>query len=175
MKKLLAILPLLLMSCTQKEVVSENTLKNDSAIVSDGTVINKIDSAANGNVSIDEDNALKKSFKKDRVVEANSIIETIDSDMIPITITDEFTNSDQQMVVKIKNFNRNNIVGKITSENPQMNIRFNQIKLANGDYDGPFGRDIKYDINQNGEIWLLIGKSNMASSDAIGKFTVTLE
>ena len=175
MRKLLVILPLLLMYCTKKEVVSENTLKNDSAIVTDGTIINKIDSAANGGVSIDEENALKESFKKDRVVEANNIIKTIDANMIPITISDEFTNSDQQMVVKIKNFNRNNIVGKITPENPQMNIRFNQIKLANGDYDGPFSRDIKYDIKEKGDIWLIIGKSNMASSDAIGKFTVTLK
>lgn len=177
MKKFLAILPLLLiMSCTQKEVTSENMAKNDSIIRADqNTIDNKMDSAANGTVALDQDNALKESFKKERVVEGNKIITTVDADMIPITFSDEFTNADQQMTVKIKNFNRNNIVGKITPENSQMNIRFNQIKLANGDYDGPFGRDMKYDIKNKGEIWLIIGKSNMASGDATGKFTVKLE
>ena len=176
MKKILTTLPLLLiLSCTKKEVTAENTMKNDSTIVSDATVINKMDSAANGNVSIDEDNALKESFKKDRVVEANKIIHTIEAEMIPITISDEFTNSDQQMIVKIKNFTGNNIVGKINPVNPQMNIRFNQIKLANGDYDGPFERDLKYVIKEKGEIWLIISKSNMASGEGVGKFTLTLK
>lgn len=175
MKKLLAILPLLLLSCTKKEAVSENTAKPDSVILSDNNIDNKMDSAANGIVSIDENNALKESFKTSRVIEGDKIIKTIQADMIPLTIADEFTKSDEQMVLKIKNFTGKKIAGKLTPENPQMNIRFNQIKLANGDYDGPFGRDIKYDIKQNGEIWLLIGKSNMASGESKGKFTINLE
>ena len=56
-----------------------------------------------------------------------------------------------------------------------MNIRFNQIKLADGEFDGPFGRDISYLIKKSGEIWLLISKSNMASEKATGKFTVSLK
>ena len=55
-----------------------------------------------------------------------------------------------------------------------MNIRFNQIKLANGDYDGPFGREISYDIKQKGEIWLIVSKSNMASGETKGKFEIEL-
>ncbi|QOW10847.1 hypothetical protein Q73A0000_11010 [Kaistella flava (ex Peng et al. 2021)] len=175
MKKLLVILPLLLMSCTKKEAVSENTAKHDSVILSDDNIDNKMDSAANGNVSIDENNALKESFKTSRIIEGNKIIKTIQADMIPLTIADEFTKPDQQMVLKIENFTGKKIDGKITPENPQMNIRFNQIKLAKGDYDGPFGRDINYDIKENGEIWLLIGKSNMASGDTKGKFTINLK
>ena len=56
-----------------------------------------------------------------------------------------------------------------------MNIRFNQIKLANGDYDGPFGREINYEIKEKGEVWLIIAKSNMASGDATGKFKIRIE
>ena len=95
--------------------------------------------------------------------------------MIPLTITDEFTPKVQKMVLKIKNFDRAKIVGTITPENPQMNIRFNQIKLTNGDYDGPFGREINYEIKEKGEIWLIIAKSNMASGAATGEFKIRIE
>ncbi|WP_307427321.1 hypothetical protein [Chryseobacterium sp. MDT2-18] len=176
MKKFLAILPLIIMSCQKKEVVSENTVDNDSVIVSEQKAIhNKMDSAANGIVSIDENSALKESFKTERTVGGNKIIQTINADQLPILLSDEFTTEDQQMVVKIRDFNRRQLIGKITPENSDMNIRFNQIKLANGQYDGPFGREIKYDNKEKGEIWLIIGKSNMASGEAKGKFTVNLE
>ena len=176
MKKFLVILPFLIISCQKKEVISENGIKSDSVILSDQTVIdNKIDSAANGIVAIDDLNATKATFKTFRIVDGDSIVKTINADMIPLTITDEFTPKVQKMVLKIKNFDRAKIVGKITSENPQMNIRFNQIKLTNGDFDGPFGRELNYEIKEKGEIWLIIAKSNMASGDATGKFKIRIE
>ena len=176
MKKLLVILPLLIISCQKKEMISEDGKKTDSVILSDQTVIdNKIDSAANGIVAMGDLNATKASFKTFRVVNGDSIVKTINADMIPLTITDEFTPKVQKLVLKIKNFDRAKIVGKITSENPQMNIRFNQIKLTNGDFDGPFGRELNYEIKEKGEIWLIIAKSNMASGDATGKFKIRIE
>lgn len=176
MKKLFVILPFLIISCQKKEMISKDGKKTDSVILSDQTVIdNKIDSAANGIVAIDELNATKTSFKTFRVVDGDSIVKTINADMIPLTITDELTPKVQKMVLKIKNFDRAKIVGTITPENPQMNIRFNLIKLANGDYDGPFGRELNYELKGKGEIWLIIAKSNMASGDATGKFKIRIE
>ena len=170
MKKLIVLIPMILFSCSKKESISENMVKNDTVILAENTIDHKIDSA-----TLDEKNVIKNSLKIERITEGNKIIQTIPVEMLPITVTDEFTNSDQQMVLKIENFTGKKIIGKITPENAQMNIRFNQIKLANGDYDGPFGRDLTYDIKDNGEIWLIIGKSNMASGDATGKFTIHLE
>ena len=175
MKKLLVILPLLMMSCQKNEAVTEKTVNNDSIIVADQNVMNEMDSAANGIVSIDENNAAKKSFKTFRVIDGDSIIKTINADMLPVTIADEFTTDDQKYILKIKNFNGKKIVGKITPTNANMNVRFNQIKLANGNYDGPFGLEISEEIDQPGEIWLIIGKSLMASGVSKGKFTVELK
>ena len=172
----MVLIPVILFSCNKKEAVSQNTASADSVMVSDQIVIqNKMDSAANGIVSIDENNAAKESFETSRVVESNKIVKTINGEMLPMEIADEFTENDQQMIIKIKNFTGKNIDGKIDPTNPKMNIRFNQIKLPNGDYDGPFGRDIHYDIKEKGEIWLIIAKSNMASGDVTGKFTVSLQ
>lgn len=177
MKKLIAILPLLLiMSCTKKEVVAENTTKNDSVILTDqNTIDNKMDSAANGTVSLDEDKALKESFKTVRTIDGDRIIQNISAEMLPLTIHDEFTNDHQKLFIKIKNFTAKKIVGKVTSDNSDMNIRFNQIKLPNGEYDGPFGADLDYQIEKPGEIWIIVGKNLMASGKPTGKFTVSLK
>ena len=176
MKKLLAILPLLILSCQKNETVSETTTTNDSAIVLDQSIIDyEMDSAANGFVTIDENKAVKKSSKTFRVIAGDSIIKTINGDMIPLKISDEFTSDQQQYILKIKNFTGKKISGKITPENSDMNIRFNQIKLANGSFDGPFGLEMKMDINESGEIWLLIGKSLMASGKSKGKFSVEIK
>lgn len=176
MKKLLAILPLLIMSCQKNDAITETTLNNDSAIVSDQNVIdNKMDYAANGIVSLDEDKALKESFKTVRTIDGDSIIQNINAEKLPLTITDEFTNDRQKLIIKINNFTGKEIVGKVTSNNSDMNIRFNQIKLPNDDYDGPFGADLEYKIEKPGEIWLIIGKNLMASGNPTGKFTVTLK
>ncbi|MGA9212713.1 hypothetical protein [Kaistella sp.] len=176
MKNLLLIIPILLLSCNKEKVLAEKQIKSDSAILSDpNNIVNKMDSAANGIVSIDENNALKESFKTERVVDGNEIIHTINAADLPITIADEFSTNDQQLVVKIKYFIGKKIVGKITPKNSNMNIRFNQIKLPNGNFDGPFGREISYDIKTKGELWLIIGKSLMASGEEKGKFTVDLE
>lgn len=95
--------------------------------------------------------------------------------MLPLTISDEFTSADQQYIIKVKNFASKNITGLIKPASGTMNIRFNQIKLPDDTYDGPFGRDISHQITETGEIWLIIGNSNMASGDNTGKFTVDLK
>ena len=173
MKKLLAILPLLMMSCQKNEAVTETVMNEDSIIVSDGKPL-EMDSSANGLVVLDQEKP-KTVSKTFRVIAGDSIIKTINADMIPLTISDEFTTDQQKYVLKIKNFDGKKIVGKITPSNSNMNIRFNQIKLANGEYDGPFGLEMSEDISKPGEVWLVIGKSLMASGEAKGKFTVNIK
>jgi hypothetical protein len=79
------------------------------------------------------------------------------------------------LVLKIVNYDQPTLKAKISTNEKDFNIRFNQIKLPNGEYDGPFGREISYDIQGKGEIWLIIGKSNMASGNTKGGFSVSVE
>lgn len=175
MKKLFLLIPVLLFSCTKKEVVATTPANSDSTEAIDKNVVeHSRDSVREGVLSIDSVQNLKEISQTFRAVDGNKIIKTLNGDMLPMKITDEFTKADQQLILKIKNFNAPKISGTIVPENPKMNIRFTQIKLANGDYDGPFGRDITYEIKEKGEIWLLVGKSNMASGETKGKFTVNL-
>lgn len=175
MKKLMLIFPILLTSC-KKEMVTTITAPQDSVLATDQATVNQpIDSQTimdTLKVSAGEDE-LREGITRE--VDGDKMIRNTDASQIPFAITEEFTNDNQQFIIKIKNFKGQKISGNIVPENPQMNIRFNQIKLPNGDYDGPFGRDISYVVKENGDVWLLVGKSNMASGDAKGKFTVDVK
>ena len=95
--------------------------------------------------------------------------------MIPLTISDEFTTDQQKYILKIKNFSEKKINATINPGTADMNVRFNQIKYADGTFDGPFGLQIAQDINKSGEIWLIVGKNLMASGKPTGKFTISLK
>ena len=177
MKKLLFLTPFFFLNCNKKETVSKSTGDKDSTIIIKNSSSEKTtDSAKNGVVSINrtdkKTNTISKTF---RVVEGDRISKTISAEMLPLTISEEFTNDRQKFILKIKNFKGHKIEGIITPENKNMNIRFNQIKRPNGDYDGPFGREISEKITGNGEIWLIVGKSLMVSANSKGKFTINIK
>ncbi len=175
MKNLIFFIPLFLIACNKKEAVSATNIDDNSNIAITETIApSEIDSSAEGLVKL-ETTKPKTTSKAFRVIEGNKIIKTINADMIPLTVFDEFTEDDQEYILKIKNFYANKIEAKITATNSNMNIRFNQIKLADDTYDGPFGKEITYDISKPGEIWLIIGKSLMASGQVQGKFSVDLK
>src|SRR5690606_19881934 len=166
-------LALLMTSCSKKETVGD-TPANDSSFTKE----NKFDigrsSKENGVVTADENKNAEAVSPNFRIVEGNKIIKTIKGDMIPLVVQDEFKNADQQFILKIKNLKPSKIVVKVIPSDPQMNIRINQIRLANGAYDGPFSRESTFDIKEEGDFWLMVGKSNMASEPATGKFSVEL-
>lgn len=54
------------------------------------------------------------------------------------------------------------------------NVRFNQIIMPDGSMDGPFGRDISYELPTKGTYKLLIGESLMQGDPYDGNFIVEL-
>ena len=170
MKKLLAIVPLLLLSCQKNESITETSVGQDSVLMAG----NEMDSSTNGLVVLDQEKP-KSVTKAFRVIDGDSIIKIINADMIPLTIADEFTTDQQKYILKIKNFSETKINSTINPGAADMNVRFNQIKYADGTFDGPFGLQITQDINKSGEIWLIVGKNLMASGKPTGKFTISLK
>ncbi|UFK98814.1 hypothetical protein [Kaistella faecalis] len=164
MKKLIMLIPILLFSCNKTESVKISTSKADTVAPNP---ISEDDSAKVIGTAGGRQGMMRE-------VEGNKIIRTADAQQIPFSIGEEFTKEDQQFILKIKNFKGQNITGEITPEKPEMNIRFNQIKLPDGSFDGPFGRQINYAIKGGGELWLIIGQSNMASGDVKGNFSVEI-
>jgi hypothetical protein len=175
MNKSLFLIPLLLFSCSKKEGIHTSSEKQNPLDSTNQIVVKNFVDTLNGVVNLPTKSNSKNISQAFRAIEDNKIIKTINGDMLPLKISDEFTKDQTQLIVKIKNFKEKKISGEIVSNNNEMNIRFNQIKLPNGEYDGPFGKNISENISERGEIWLIIGKSNMASGESSGKFTISLK
>lgn len=178
-KSLLLLIPLIVVACKKEPSVSETSNK-DSMVVSEmPSPAEKMDSAAvrKKDSIINNAPATKEVLKTGvmRNVKDGQIIRTIGAEQFPLTLGEEFTKDGQELILKIENFEKPNLKAKISTKEKDFNIRFNQIKLPNGDYDGPFGREITYDVKDKGEVWLVIGKSNMASGNTKGSFTVSVE
>lgn len=106
--------------------------------------------------------------------ESNQNIVTVDALKMPILLNLEITNENDQVILKLENLNQPKIKGYLKTEKP-MNLRFNQIRMPDNTFDGPFSQTIEYDTKQKGEYWLILAKSNMADGTPVGKFFVKVE
>lgn len=180
MKKIFLLIPLIILSCKKESKIQETQNTDSLATATEQTVSpEKADSSA---VKM-KDSIINNAPKTKEVlrtgvmreVKDGQIIRTVDGEHLPITLGEEFTKDNQELILKITDFGNPEIKARISTKEKDFNIRFNQIKLPNGDYDGPFGRDLTYEIKNKGEVWLIIGKSNMASGNTKGNFTVSIE
>ncbi|NML70249.1 hypothetical protein HHL23_10615 [Chryseobacterium sp. RP-3-3] len=179
MKKSLLLIPLIIISCKKEANISE-TPNMDSAVVTempdasakaDSAELRKKDSIIN-NAPVTKEVLRKGVMRSEK---EGQIIRTADASQLPFTLGEEFTKDGQELVLKLTHYDKTTIKAKISTNEKDFNIRFNQIKLPNGDYDGPFSREIIYETKGKGEVWLIIGKSNMASGNTIGSFNVSVE
>lgn len=175
MKKIFfALIPLLVISC-KKEVPSTEA-KTDSIIVSEQSAnASKIDSQ---NIEIKKDSSKNSKIdNKDEATEVKNgeIIKVVDGEKLPLLIDEKFTDKNQKLILKIRNYEKTDVKASVLPKNNNMNIRFNQIKTPDGKYDGPFGREISYKILKSGEVWLIIGKNLMADGEIEGDFSVRVE
>ena len=66
------------------------------------------------------------------------------------------------------------LAGKITASDQDANVRFAQIFLPDGTTDGPFDREIEYDLPSDGRYRIKIGESLMAGDPWGGDFKVEI-
>ena len=64
---------------------------------------------------------------------------------------------------------------KIIPQNNQANIRINQIISPNNESDGPFGKEINYDLTEKGLYQIRIGESLMQGDPFEGNYTLKLQ
>ncbi|MDF2932456.1 MAG: hypothetical protein K0R36_1787 [Chryseobacterium sp.] len=178
-KSILLLIPLMILSCKKEAPVSDAPQK-DSVIVSEQPAPNSgfdsVDKTQRDSV-INNAPVTKEVLRtgvareeKDRV-----IVRLADGERLPFTIGEEFTDKHDKLILKISNFSKPKITAKISTKQQDFNIRFNQIKLPDGKMDGPFMREITYDVPKSGEVWLIIGKNNMADGKTTGSFSVSVE
>ena len=171
MEKLWILIPLITLSCNTKQetINSHFTTDADLAIPLSADVSHEKlpDSIINNSPGVQE--VLREG-------NGNQIVRTVDAADFPATLGEEFINNDQELIIKIRNFKNKQLSVAVVPEFKEMNIRINQIKLADGKLGGPMGIDVVgYPVHHPGEIWVTIAKSNMASGEASGNFSVKLQ
>lgn len=178
-KSVLLFLPLFIIACKKESPVTENVSNDSVSLIkttgdsskSDSAEIRQKDSVIN-NAPVTKE-VLKTGVmreEKDRV-----IIRIADGEHLPFTIGEEFTEKHDKLILKIENYTKPEIKASINTKEKDFNIRFNQIQLPDGTMDGPFMREISHKVPKKGEVWLIIGKNNMADGKTTGDFSVTVE
>jgi len=180
MKFVPVVITLLFLTSCQKEKHETVTQTNDSIIVDeqavnqnpkDSVAVKTKDSVINNAPKTKEvlENGVMRE-EKDRV-----IVRMADGERLPFTIGEKFTPDHDKLILKITNFKKSSISATIKVKDKNQNIRFNQIKMPDGSMDGPFGKELSHEVKGTGELWLIIGKNNMADGITTGDFSVTVE
>jgi hypothetical protein len=173
MKKLLFIIPMVLLSC--KKEVSSTEIKTIDSTVSKEKPENKEDSVITKEDAKIPDTVVAVDNMITAEEKGRVLVKTIEGNRFPMVIQEEFTKDHDKLILKISNYSKPQLKAKIITKQNDFNIRINQIKLPDGSMDGPFGREITYDISEKGEVWLIIGKNNMADGKITGTFSVNIE
>jgi len=71
--------------------------------------------------------------------------------------------------------NKGVLLARITTPDGKGNIRFNQIFMPDKSSDGPFAKDLNYNVKKTGLYKLLIGEDLMAEKPYRGEFTLELK
>lgn len=152
--KYLTLIPLFLIACKKDPKLKETELDTLTAIKK----------------PVDTLSPILKTEK-----ESNQNIITVDASKMPIRLKLEIKNQDEQLILRLENLSQPNMKAYLKTDQP-MNLRFNQIRLPDNTFDGPFGQSIEYETRQKGEYWLVLSKNNMASGETpTGKFFIKIE
>ena len=176
----LVIVALLALDSCQKEKTQPNSLENDSVIVNEQKSVENLPDSA---VVLSKDSMINNAPKTKEVLktgvmreeEDRVIIRVADGQRLPFTIGEKFTEKHDKLILKISDFTQSEIKAMIKTKDSKQNIRFNQIKFPDGSMDGPFGKELTHIVKEKGEVWLIIGKNNMAEGSITGDFSVTVE
>lgn len=174
MKKLILLLPLVLMACKKDAPLTNNLENKDSTKVL--TTIEPPLSAEKKDSLIANSKVVAKVLKEgvNRDVNKNEIVRTADGSMLPFRIGDQFTTDNQKFTLKIKNVSKSELKILVETKAP-MNIRINQIKYPDGSFEGPYGQSLTLKTPQKGEYWIILSKNLMADGNSKGHFSINLK
>ncbi|PBJ10139.1 hypothetical protein [Flavobacterium sp. ACN6] len=125
-------------------------------------------------VEVSEPVAVKKNKEENRQI-GDTILMNVKNDKGLFEAEGSIDSLNSKVYIKFKNDELGELTAKIIPAAGKGNIRFNQIIFPDNSSDGPFGMDLKINLNQKGNHILVIGHSLMADNPYFGKFKVELE
>ncbi|CAM3548563.1 hypothetical protein [Flavobacterium chungbukense] len=123
-------------------------------------------------VYVKKNNEIKKEESKQL---GDTIFISLKNEKQTLTAESSLDSIHSKVYIKFKNEDLGTLNGKIIPSKERANIRFNQIIFPDKTSDGPFGMELKIQLNQKGNTILVIGHSLMAENPYYGKFKVELE
>lgn len=123
---------------------------------------------------------VKREEVKNTIETKNNILYPLTNDTITINITDNkgeaiiHKKETQTVYIKLKSDGYTKLSANLTSNDSTANVRFSQIIMPNGEMDGPFGRDIQYNLPLNGDYILTVNENIMAGDPWEGNFKVSV-
>lgn len=136
---------------------SQNNLKKDSMAAINHSINTQKDSIRNSEVN---DSVIQIRFPADSI--STSVIGKMKGMNHPISV-----------YVDVKQGRQ--FTASISSEDSTANVRINQLITPDGKADGPFGKELKFAIHQQGTYKLLIGENLMQGDEWKGKFKLTVK
>lgn len=113
--------------------------------------------------------------------DSNLIVYPSDSGTVHLDLTDGrgeliiHKNKDQSIYLIFNSDGYKKLSATLSSPDSLANIRFSQIILPDGKMDGPFGRDMNYDLPINGTYRIRIHENMMAGDPWEGNFAVKVQ
>lgn len=101
----------------------------------------------------------------------------ITTDTIPVKVIygkakiDTVKTAGQRLVFVVNSDTANKLSIKISTKDTLANLRINQIIDSKNNSDGPFGRELEYEIKEKGIQKIVISESQMAGEPWAGAFT----
>ncbi|MCD7971934.1 MAG: hypothetical protein LUG18_04590 [Candidatus Azobacteroides sp.] len=89
--------------------------------------------------------------------------------------TTVYKKQDQTLYFSFDSEGYHTITAAVSSQDAAANIRFNQIFLPDGTTDGPFGRQLNYELPKEGRYKISVHENIMAGDPWNGYFTLKVE
>ncbi len=81
----------------------------------------------------------------------------------------------EQQTFSFRNDSSTSVSIQIIPQNRLTNVRINQIISPNNETDGPFGKELNYELTEKGLYQIRIGESLMQGDPFEGKYTLKLQ
>lgn len=106
----------------------------------------------------------------------STIKQTIAASNLPVVNLHKTISDDNQSVwLTITDLDAGQLRIRIGHSNPEANIRISRLVLPDGNMEGPFGRELLYNVSQKGNYGIVISRNNMASGSPVGDLSITIE
>lgn len=167
MKALLIILFAAICSCNN---TGENKINTDSVTAKNGSISNEKNTNEKDTIS----NSTNEKDLKDSEKNDSTILISFPKDSTWVTVKGKMKGINHLVTVYIPVKQGKQLTAAIVPEDSVANVRINQIFTPDGRADGPFGRELKRRLRQQGTYKLIIAEDMMQGDEWKGNFKLTI-